>query len=76
MDQIVGCSRSSLDSAAPSILPAQVQTPKHTIYAFIKLYLNCDMQKRRKYTKRGRDWPYFFKKIWIKQRIRWTGSLV
>ena len=50
MDQIVGCSRSSLDSAAPSILPAQVQTPKHTIYAFIKLHLNCDMQKRRKYT--------------------------
>ena len=40
-----------------SILPPQVSSPKHTIFAFINLYLNCVIWRRLKYTKRGRDYP-------------------
>ena len=34
--------------------------PYQTIYAFIKLYLNCDENKQ----KRGRDWPILIRRSW------------
>ena len=36
-----------LDSSVPSNLPPQGSSPKHTIYAFLDLYLNCVMWKRQ-----------------------------
>ena len=54
-----GCRHSSVDSSEPSILPPQARVPSTpSRYAFINLYLNCVMWKRRKINwKRGQDWP-------------------
>ena len=53
----LGSLHNSVDSSVLSILPPLDLSPKQTIYAFINLYLNYVMWKRRKYTKSGRDWP-------------------
>ena len=45
----------------PSCHPGS--SPKHTIYIFLNLYLNCVTWKRRKWTQRSRDWP--IKKVFL-----------
>ena len=42
--------------------------PKHTILAFFNLYWNCN-EKRTKINKKGRDWPFFKKALFLKFNI-------
>ena len=56
-------------------LRAPGSSPKHTVYAFFNLHLNCITWKRRKVTKRDRDWLIFNKALWLVKRSLVTWSI-